>query len=181
MLSIVMLFSVTAFNFENTAGAEETITEISLSFPIKIVEVGYSQPLIITDQNGDAIDPSELTFTSSAPEIATVNADGEVTGEALGRAEITATNGVISDTVEVAVVGVSLLRRHGVNHGEFENDIRLTDGSNGVSLDDTFWTASKGTSYFIYNYNLQRNATSPITGRLTNIPSVSVYVRNYLL
>ena len=169
MLSIVMLFSVTAFNFENTAGAEETITEISLSFPIKIVEVGYSQPLIITDQNGDAIDPSELTFTSSAPEIATVNADGEVTGAALGRAEITATNGVISDTVEVAVVGVSLLRRHGVNHGEFENGAYLTDGSTGVKQADTIWIGNRG-GQFVYDYSMQRDVISPITGKPTNIP-----------
>ncbi len=72
-------------------GGQETTT-VSLSYPASFVAVNDTLRLQATALNstGQTITPATITFTSSAPAIATVESDGRVVGRAVGEATITA-------------------------------------------------------------------------------------------
>lgn len=68
------------------------------------VEVGGTKQLTVAPVPATANLPDELTYTSDAEEVATVNATGLVSGIAVGTANITVTGGGFEDTIPVNVV-----------------------------------------------------------------------------
>lgn len=67
--------------------------------------IGASVPLnaVVTDQNGNAMAQAPVTWSSSAPNVATVGGTGLVTAVANGSATITATSGRAQGVAEVVV------------------------------------------------------------------------------
>jgi hypothetical protein len=84
-----------------------TIDHLTLSPTSPTTTVGGTVPLSLAavDANSSIVltAPSKITWTSSAPAIATVDATGKVTGVALGTAAITATETESGKTVTVTV------------------------------------------------------------------------------
>jgi len=67
--------------------------------------IGASVPLsaVVTDQNGNAMGQAPVTWSSSAPNVATVSSTGLVTAVANGNASITAASGSAQGLAEVVV------------------------------------------------------------------------------
>ncbi len=88
------------------------LTTVSLTPATSTIAVGATGQLTasLLDQRNDPFTSlASTTFVSSNPLVATVNANGLVTGVAAGTATITATNGLITDTaiVNIAVAVAS--------------------------------------------------------------------------
>lgn len=79
-------------------GSSPDILTVTLTAPKQTIAVGEPVQLtaVARDVNGLTIPNVPLTYTSSAPTIATVNASGRVLGVAQGSANITASTGVVS-------------------------------------------------------------------------------------
>ena len=79
-------------------GSSPDILTVTLTAPKQTIAVGEPVQLtaVARDVNGLTIPNVALTYTSSAPTIATVNASGRVLGVAQGSANITASTGVVS-------------------------------------------------------------------------------------
>jgi uncharacterized protein YjdB len=90
-----------------TVNAGPTVTSISLSPASATLNVGQTVDITSTANwsNGTSTVPydSYLTWTSSAPSVATVNAGGVVTGVAAGSATITASLGGVSRSAAITV------------------------------------------------------------------------------
>ena len=90
-----------------------TLTSIQISAASTTVPQGTTEPLTVTgtySDNSTANLTSKVTWTSSATNIATVNAGGEVTGVSLGPVTITATKDSLSNSVSLTV-GRAVLSR----------------------------------------------------------------------
>ncbi|MCU0648453.1 MAG: Ig-like domain-containing protein [Gemmatimonadaceae bacterium] len=99
------VLGVTAMTFQATATAGAA-TQLVISPGVANVPVGDSLRLTgaTRDEFGNAIGGSALTWTSDAPAIATVSAQGTVRAVAIGTATVRATSGSLSGTVAVTVV-----------------------------------------------------------------------------
>ncbi len=87
----------------------QTVGNISVVLPSKILEVGKTQRLSIYSAYGHEItDFTAYSFTSSDTDVAIVDENGNVTGVSIGRAKIYL-SGAGNATVEVPVVGANLL------------------------------------------------------------------------
>lgn len=86
-----------------TPGEVPNLTGLELSIDGD-VEVGGTKQLTVTPVPATANLPDELTYTSDATEVATVNATGLVSGVAVGTANITVAGGGFEDTIPVNVV-----------------------------------------------------------------------------
>lgn len=85
-----------------TAVDEIDVTTVTLNKKTASVVVGAKTSFTTTVKPDNATDKT-VTWSSSAPAIATVSKTGEVTGVAAGKATITAKAGLISATAEVTV------------------------------------------------------------------------------
>jgi plastocyanin len=81
-------------------GSSPDILTVTLTAPKQTIAVGEPVQLTATarDANGNTIPNASLSYTSSAPGIATVNASGRVLGVSQGSANVTASAGVASST-----------------------------------------------------------------------------------
>lgn len=99
------------------------------------VSIGATDPLTVTGEKSDGgsvVETSNVTFTSSAPAIATVSASGVVTGVSPGTATITATvSGVPSSTVSITVVASAVQVLHASPDAPKVNV--LVDGTTAIS------------------------------------------------
>ncbi|MEW5931019.1 MAG: Ig-like domain-containing protein [Gemmatimonadota bacterium] len=84
----------------------EPVASVTVSPPTGEVQVGATLQLTATPRNaaGNPLSGREVTWQSSAPGIATVDADGTVTGVAPGAATITATSEGRTGTSTITVV-----------------------------------------------------------------------------
>ncbi|MDE7419673.1 MAG: Ig-like domain-containing protein [Muribaculaceae bacterium] len=78
-----------------TVNTGVAVTGITLNSTAEIIRVGESVALMATVTPADATDPT-ITWTSSDPSIATVDAEGNVTAKGVGKATITASAGEFS-------------------------------------------------------------------------------------
>ena len=102
---IVCLLLLTACG-DSTTGPPPVATSIELSTTsLTFNSLGQTEQLTATvqDQSGATIKGADLTWTSSAPSVATVSSAGLVTAVADGTATITATSGSVSATATVTV------------------------------------------------------------------------------
>ena len=67
--------------------------------------------------------PGKIGFVSENPAVATVNADGKVTGVAAGKTQIQVTVGVVSTSVTVTVTDCPV---NGIDVSKWQQDIKLT-------------------------------------------------------
>ena len=91
---------------------QPAVTKLVLLPPTNSVAVGNSRTLTVamTDKDGQTVAGRTVTFSSSNPAIATVNASGVVVGVALGNATITGQSLLdeVSGTANVSVVPVAV-------------------------------------------------------------------------
>ncbi|MBR6001883.1 MAG: Ig-like domain-containing protein [Bacteroidales bacterium] len=83
--------------------SEVHATAISLSGPSEIW-LGHEEPITATLTPSESTD--DIEWSSSAPEVATVNKDGVVKGLALGNAEISASIGELTTSIQIEVIPV---------------------------------------------------------------------------
>ena len=127
----------------NVPGNKPSLEPV-LSLPYEFIHVGDSVKIVNAN--------SSYTYTSSDDSVATVAADGTITGVGMGSATITATKGEIVKTFELPVVGANLLIRNGYDHGKFENGIYFSDGSGTVDKTKTFWEASRKDTDYVFDF-----------------------------
>lgn len=74
--------------------------------PVSLTAIGQTRQLSATvrDQRGDPLAGLPVTWSSSNPEVASVSSTGVVTAHANGSAEVTATGGAATGSVDVTVV-----------------------------------------------------------------------------
>lgn len=107
-------------------GDLEQLFSISALAEEATIDVGKTTQMIITPRNylgqGIHFNGIDISYDSSAPEIATVDADGTVTGKALGSAaiKVTAVQGNITAETEVEV---EVCSRETVATSSFEDEI----------------------------------------------------------
>jgi hypothetical protein len=72
--------------------------------------LGQSSQVTVTalDSDGNPVANPALNWTSSDPDVVTVNSSGRVTAQAFGSAEVTAASGTVSDKVTVSVRGFDI-------------------------------------------------------------------------
>ena len=93
--------------FWKEASAPVVVTAITVEAAKKEVAVGKTLQLTVKDQTEAVVAASELDFTSGTPAVATVDADGKVTGVAEGNVRITASlksDATIKNTIDLTVV-----------------------------------------------------------------------------
>ena len=87
------------------------IADITLAPQTVVMQaVGQSSQITVTalDSDGDPVANPALNWTSSDPDVVTVNGSGRVTAQAFGSAEVTAASGTVSDKVTVSVRGFDI-------------------------------------------------------------------------
>ncbi|AHG90021.1 Ig domain protein group 2 domain protein [Gemmatirosa kalamazoonensis] len=93
-----------------TSTSTPVVATVTVS-PAKLtVQAGSSQLLVASTlaANGTAVAGTTVTWSSSAPNVATVASDGRVTGVAAGTANVVATAGTVKATVPVTVTAAAL-------------------------------------------------------------------------
>lgn len=141
-----------------TVNAGPTLISISLDITSTTLNVGQTVDITSTANwsNGTSTVPwdSHLTWTSSAPAVATVNAGGVVTGVAAGTTTITASQGGVSRTATITVsaaaptlTSITLNPTSATGTGGQTMDItatgRFSDGSTVTPYDaQVTWTSS---------------------------------------
>jgi uncharacterized protein YjdB len=141
-----------------TVNAGPTLISISLDITSAALNVGQTVDITSTANwsNGTSTVPwdSHLTWTSSAPSVATVNAGGVVAGVAAGTATITASLGGVSRTAAITVsataptlTSITLNPTSATGNGGQTMDITATghfsDGSSVTPYDaQVTWTSS---------------------------------------
>ena len=92
---LVTLFAAGACrDYDSIQPATPEIATLAVTLDAPVIEVGQETGAAVTaaDQYGNAVKPRTLTWTSSAPNVATIDPDrGVIRGVALGTARITAT------------------------------------------------------------------------------------------
>ena len=140
-----------------------TITDFTLSETETTMNIGGTKTLSIT-----AFVPEYATasanFSSSNPDVATVNKNGVITAKAIGDAVITATIGEVEKSCTVHVVAVT------VNSISFANEnINLTLGSS-LLLTPTVDPAEAASQYTIsYESDNEAVATVDADGKVTSV------------
>ncbi|HEX6644263.1 MAG TPA: Ig-like domain-containing protein, partial [Gemmatimonadales bacterium] len=101
-LGAAFLYSVLLPGLLAAQAAELELTPDRLA-----LEVGKRQPLYaaVYDRQGNLVTSASITFASSDSTVATVSADGTVTGIGNGSATVEATSGSLRATVPVTVTG----------------------------------------------------------------------------
>jgi hypothetical protein len=110
----VALFDITSVEFSSTAPIALTIGGSATVSPI------------IRDSRGSVVGGRVVTFTSSAPTIASVDQSGRITALGAGNARITATLGAIASSVSVDVARAPLSLTIGANAGSGTGTVRST-------------------------------------------------------
>ena len=104
MLSLAVLI-LGACGKDSPTGPQTPARVMLSSLSVSLNALGSSSQLTATvfDSNGESIPDASVTWASSEPSVATVNAAGLITAAGNGRAEITATSGSASATAVVTV------------------------------------------------------------------------------
>ena len=110
----VALFDITSVVFPSTAPIALTIGGSATVSPV------------IRDSRGSVVTGRALSFTSSAPTVASVDQNGRITAIGAGNARITATIGTITNSVSVDVVRAPLSLSIGANAGSGTGTVRST-------------------------------------------------------
>ena len=110
----VALFDITSVDFASTAPIALTIGGSASVSPI------------IRDSRGSVVAGRVVSFTSSAPTIASVDQNGRITALGAGTARITATLGAIATSVSVDVARAPLSLTIGANAGSGTGIVRST-------------------------------------------------------
>ena len=87
------------------------IAEITLEPQTVVMQaVGQSSQLTVTalDSDGNPVANPSLNWSSSDPDVVSVNGSGRVTAQSFGSAEVTAASGTVSDKVTVSVRGFDI-------------------------------------------------------------------------
>jgi uncharacterized protein YjdB len=179
------MFNRTSVNALLLAGLALSITgcvknngldSITVGPATQSVGVGQSTQFTATGTLGNAKDPqsqnitTQVTWTSSTPAVATVNASGVATGVSAGVTTITATatgfSGIVSATALLTVTGTGA-----VGAGGALTSITIIPGSQSVS-------ASGQTGQYIALGTFSNGVTENITGMsqltwLSSVPSVA--------
>ncbi len=100
--------TATSGEFEGTAVVTvlQTAATVAVTSPTENVEIGKTVQLTATasDANGNPLTDPELSWSSSDPAVATIDATGLVTGVTEGAATFTATAGSASGTADLTVI-----------------------------------------------------------------------------
>ena len=101
------LLAAAALFLAVACGTDPTANSVTVTPENPTVAVGATTKLTATvaDADGMTITDAEVTWSSSAEDMATVDDMGTVTGVAAGTADITATSGSASGKVTVTVEG----------------------------------------------------------------------------
>jgi len=170
------------FGLEKTATAQITVLPLPQeeNFPEVIgayfttdhTYVGGENSIIVTDLYGRKLGGGVTYAYEIADNSVISETGGTFTGKKIGRTIVTvsATLDGVTRTADVpaVVVGNNLLIRKGVNHGELENGIYITDGSSDTEKDSSFWSAARTEGRGLYTYELLRNQFSGIVGAPTS-------------
>ena len=152
--------------------------EISAHFLIDYTEVGNDNRIVVCDAEGRALGGGiKYTYEIADEEIISEK-DGYFEGKKIGKTTVKVTAEFKGQTataeVLAVVVGKNLLIRKGVNHGDFENDIYVTNNSTGIARADSFWSAGWSESRNYFTTALIRDTISDINGKPTNILKMSM-------
>jgi len=136
-----------------TSGAVAPVASVTLSPASANLAVGAAQQLAATlqDAAGNTLTGRTVTWASSAPAVATVNAGGLVTAVSAGSATITATSEGVQDTASVTATvkvtnpgTVTDLRVTGVSDSSVTLAFtEVTDGAGAPAKYDIRWVAGK--------------------------------------
>jgi uncharacterized protein YjdB len=178
MLAVALL---TAAGCESSSGTDNSIAAVYVTPPSPIITVGQLRQLVATATNssGEIITGQNVTWTTSAPNVATVAANGLVTGIAGGTAQITATVGGESATADITVwfptTAVSLAPAPGQSltirqEGAVQLRPTFTDANGGTSTNrQVAWTSSNPAIAVVsitgFVSGLGTDGTSTITAR----------------
>ncbi len=137
--------------WNNNAAApcgSQTATSIAI-VPVSPVGVNLSKQLLVRVEPFDAALPA-LTWSSSDTAVATVDANGKVSGVAPGTASITATAGSLTATCEVTVfipvIGVSLPQSKTLKVGETFTLIATISPPDATNKNVRWWSSKPGTA-----------------------------------
>ena len=168
----------TALSITAPADVSELPKGLCADFALGYIEVGASDFLKVSDDNGNPLGGNiELSYDVSDEEILSED-DGKFTALKIGRTDVTVTASLgdekIEETVSLSVVGENLFTRHGVHHGEFERGVYFTDGSNkDYALTETLWKARRDLSRDTFDYEFI-DMKSEITGKKTRVMKVII-------
>jgi len=167
--------------------ATEIPDELVFSFPLGYIGVGESDYVRVTDKSGSypgsGIEYSYEILKNEDKTDVLSEKNGLFTGLEVGRADVVATAKLGDDEKQfnfsVVVKGENLFIRHGVNHGEFERGVYLSDGSltvnsKKIAAADALWKATRNKTRDIYAFSLMQDVVSEITGRKTNVIKATV-------
>jgi hypothetical protein len=139
---------------ESSTGTDNSVQFLYVTPPSPILTVGQLQQMVATPTNasGEIIDGQSVAWSSSAPGVATVDANGIVTGVGGGTAQITATAAGQTATaaitvwfpttavnLSVAAPATTTIRQEGA----VQVDASFTDGSGATTTGrQLLWTSS---------------------------------------
>ncbi len=153
--------------------ATELPDVLNINFPQGFIHVGDTSPLKML--TGDGVNPGsgiEYSFDIEDESIVTEE-NGIFTAHKMGKTNVKVSASLGDEdaeyTFDAVVVGKNLFTRNGVRHGEFENSIYFSDGSNkGVSASDTLWSVTRDEKRDTFDYEI-KSGISPVSGKPTNI------------
>ena len=174
---------VTATSSGATGSVEVAVhaaDSVSVSPSKEVVPLGDTLRLVAEalDDNGQPLDGVRFSWSSSRPEVASVNQSGLVTGVAEGSATITATGAGTVGAADIAVTNpdrAALVALYKATDGPNweNNDNWLTDAPlgdwNGVWTDDVGRVVSLG----LYGYDLS-GTIPPVLGNLSNLKTLDL-------
>ena len=127
--------------------------------PFEILVGGTGQITLTATNQGDTIE--DYTFTSSNPNFATVDANGQVTGVAIGNATITITGSLSGATVSVPVT-VDVLK-HTVTFKDEDTTITSIEVEDGTTIDVLMPSNPTKTNYIFDGWFVNGNRQLPVT------------------
>ncbi len=149
LATLLTLCVMASFAFTGTAFAADE-ADVTLALPAQIVNVNGTAQVVLAGATADE-------YISSDTSVATVDANGVVTGMAIGRVTITAKNGGAEiATVDIPVVGENLFNSRGVDNGSFAGGnaslfkaqfARFNHGWTNFCKSESFWAATTESAY----------------------------------
>ena len=127
--------------------------------PFEILVGGTGQITLTATNQGDTIE--DYTFTSSNPNFATVDANGQVTGVAIGNATITIT-GSLSGAIVSVPVTVDVLK-HTVTFKDEDTTITSIEVEDGTTIDVLMPSNPTKTNYIFDGWFVNGNRQLPVT------------------
>lgn len=139
---------------ESSTGTDNSVAALYVTPPAKILTIGQVQQLVATPttSSGTIVSGQSVTWSTSAPNVATVDANGIVTGVAGGTAQITATSAGRTATADITVwynttaVNLSVTAPATTTirqEGSVQVNASFTDSNGGTSTGrQLLWTSS---------------------------------------